>query len=80
MALNKQSSQKGQNAHNDSSAIPNDGTGIVLQDPYLEPFKDALRTRYSHAQKWLRTIDEKEGGLEKFSKVMPRASLLAADR
>ena len=37
-------------------------------DPWLSPFKDALRSRYSHAQKWIKTIDETEGGLDKFSK------------
>lgn len=37
-------------------------------DPWLSPFKDALRNRYSRAQKWIKTIEETEGGLEKFSK------------
>ncbi len=41
---------------------------MIKLDPWLEPFKDALRSRYSHAQKWIRAIDETEGGLEKFSK------------
>ena len=43
-------------------------SGVIKLDPWLEPFKDALRSRYSHAQKWIKTIDETEGGLEKFSK------------
>lgn len=43
--------------------------GIVQTDPYLEPFKDSLRSRYAVAQKWLHAINETEGGLEKFSKV-----------
>lgn len=25
--------------------MPTDGTGLVVLDPWLEPFKDALRTR-----------------------------------
>ena len=37
-------------------------------DPWLSPFKDALRARYSHAQKWIKKIDETEGGLGQFSK------------
>lgn len=41
---------------------------MIKLDPWLEPFKDALRSRYSHAQKWIKTIDETEGGLDKFSK------------
>ncbi|KAL9055759.1 MAG: hypothetical protein Q9206_003020 [Seirophora lacunosa] len=45
-----------------------DGTGVVQLDPWLSPFKDALRSRYSHAQKWIKTINETEGGLEKFSR------------
>ncbi|KAF2491649.1 alpha-glucan branching enzyme [Lophium mytilinum] len=47
---------------------PNDGTGLVQLDPWLGPFKDALRSRYSKAQQWIKTLDETEGGLEKFSK------------
>jgi hypothetical protein len=43
--------------------------GIVELDPYLEPFKDALRSRYQKAQQWMKTIDETEGGIEKFSRV-----------
>ncbi|KAF2196705.1 alpha-glucan branching enzyme [Delitschia confertaspora ATCC 74209] len=46
----------------------NDGTGIVELDPYLEPFKDALRSRYTKAQQWLKKIDETEGGMEKFTR------------
>ena len=42
--------------------------GVVQLDPWLSPFKDALRSRYSHAQKWIKTIEETEGGLEKFSR------------
>lgn len=45
-----------------------DGTGVIKLDPWLEPFKDALRSRYSYAQKWIKTIDETEGGLETFSR------------
>lgn len=37
-------------------------------DPWLSPFKDALRSRYSHAQEWMKTLNETEGGLDKFSK------------
>lgn len=37
-------------------------------DPWLSPFKDSLRSRYSKAQKWIKTIDDTEGGLEHFSR------------
>ena len=43
--------------------------GIVQLDPWLSPFKDALRKRFTKAQQWLATINEHEGGLEKFSRV-----------
>ena len=42
--------------------------GVIQLDPWLEPFKDALRSRYSHAQKWIKTINDTEGGLENFSR------------
>jgi 1,4-alpha-glucan branching enzyme len=48
--------------------IANDGTGVVQLDPWLGPFKDSLRHRYKLAQDWIKTIDETEGGLEKFSR------------
>ncbi|KAG7010119.1 1,4-alpha-glucan-branching enzyme [Physcia stellaris] len=51
-----------------SDKVAADGTGVVQLDPWLSPFKDALRSRYSHAQKWIRTIDDTEGGIEKFSR------------
>ena len=37
-------------------------------DPWLSPFKDALRSRYSRAQQWVKTLNDTEGGLENFSK------------
>jgi len=46
-----------------------DVTGIVKLDPYLEPFTGALQSRYSKAQQWIKTIDDNEGGIEKFSRV-----------
>lgn len=53
--------------------------GIVQLDPYLEPFSDALRSRFSKAQKWIKTIDETEGGLEKFSRVRALAHFARLD-
>ena len=44
-------------------------SGIIQLDGYLEPFRDALKSRFSKAQQWIKTIDETEGGLEKFSRV-----------
>jgi len=50
--------------------------GVVQLDPWLSPFKDALRSRYSHAQKWIKTINETEGGLEKFSRGYEKYGLI----
>lgn len=43
--------------------------GVIQLDPYLSPFEDALKHRFSKAQKWIQDIDQHEGGLEKFSRV-----------
>jgi hypothetical protein len=56
--------------------------GVVGLDPWLEPFKDSLRSRYSKAEKWIKTINETEGGLEKFSRVSgskPSSHLMWSD-
>ncbi|OCT45589.1 1,4-alpha-glucan-branching enzyme [Cladophialophora carrionii] len=45
-----------------------DGTGVIKLDPWLEPFRDALKHRFSKAQEWIKRIDQTEGGLEKFSR------------
>lgn len=50
------------------SKIPADGTGVLQLDPWLKPFKDALKRRYSKAQQWIQTINRTEGGLEQFSR------------
>lgn len=49
-------------------------TGIVQLDPWLEPFKPSLQSRYAKAQQWLKTINDTEGGLEKFTRVSIYAS------
>jgi len=45
-----------------------DGTGVIANDPWLEPFAGSLRERYSQFQKWKHIIEENEGGYDKFSK------------
>lgn len=42
--------------------------GICQLDGYLDPFKPALRSRYAKAQQWLKTIQDSEGGLDKFTR------------
>lgn len=42
--------------------------GIIQLDPWLSPFKDALRSRFAKAQSWIRTINETEGGMDKFTR------------
>lgn len=52
---------------------------MIKLDPWLEPFKDALRSRYTHAQKWIKSIDETEGGLDVFSKGTDKFGLVVHD-
>ena len=57
-----------------SFPVPEYGTqlivpGVVALDPWLAPFKESLKARYSNAQDWIKKINETEGGLEKFSRV-----------
>lgn len=42
--------------------------GVVELDPWLSPFKDALKSRFTKTQQWIKTLDETEGGLDNFSK------------
>ncbi|KAF1810098.1 1,4-alpha-glucan-branching enzyme [Eremomyces bilateralis CBS 781.70] len=55
--------------------LPGDGTGVLAIDPWLAPFKDALRHRFSKAQEWIKKLDETEGGLDQFSKGFERYGL-----
>lgn len=41
---------------------------LIKTDPYLEPFKDTIKSRYSKAQQWMKNIQDNEGGLDKFSR------------
>ncbi|GLA44785.1 alpha-1,4-glucan branching enzyme [Aspergillus niger] len=47
---------------------PPDGTGVIQLDPWLEPFRDALKQRFQFVESWVKTINETEGGLDKFSR------------
>ncbi|RHZ59464.1 1,4-alpha-glucan branching enzyme GLC3 [Aspergillus thermomutatus] len=51
-----------------AQSAPPDGTGVIQLDPWLEPFRDALRHRFGLVESWIKTIDENEGGLDKFSR------------
>ncbi|KAI9885318.1 MAG: 1,4-alpha-glucan-branching enzyme [Watsoniomyces obsoletus] len=59
--------------------VPADGTGVVQLDPWLAPFKDGLRSRYSAAQSWIQKINATEGGLEKFSKGFEKYGFVVHD-
>ena len=48
-------------------------------DPWLKPYSDALRHRYQGLQKWMKTIEEHEGGLEKFSRGYEKMGFHVAD-
>ncbi|KAF7595665.1 alpha-1,4-glucan branching enzyme [Aspergillus hancockii] len=58
-----------------TDSSPPDGTGVIQLDPWLEPFRDALKQRFSFIEGWVKTINETEGGLEKFSKGYERYGL-----
>ncbi|KAL7421585.1 alpha-1,4-glucan branching enzyme [Cryptotrichosporon argae] len=47
--------------------MPTDGTGVLIVDPWLEPYSDGLRNRYSAYAKTLKVIDDHEGGLAHFA-------------
>ncbi|KAE8376919.1 pectin lyase fold/virulence factor [Aspergillus bertholletiae] len=51
-----------------TDSSPPDGTGVIQLDPWLEPFRDALKQRFSFVEGWVKTINETEGGLDTFSK------------
>lgn len=57
---------------------PRDGTGVLRLDPWLEPFQDSLRSRYSKTQSWIKTINETEGGLAEFSKGYEKFGIVVA--
>ncbi|CDZ98664.1 glycoside hydrolase family 13 protein [Phaffia rhodozyma] len=47
---------------------PTDGTAVVQTDPYLEPFAPFFKKRFDTYLNWVKTINENEGGIDKFSK------------
>lgn len=93
-SLNEDSTNSVMNA-GAANGMPNDGTGkctntqsicsaltpsgVIQLDPWLGPFKEPLKQRYSKAQEWIKTIDETEGGLEKFSRVRQAIGLNGQD-
>lgn len=52
--------------------------GVLQIDPWLSPFQDVLKRRYSKAKEWISKIDETEGGLLKFTKVCCFLSQIAS--
>ncbi|KAE8348634.1 1,4-alpha-glucan-branching enzyme [Aspergillus coremiiformis] len=51
-----------------TESTPPDGTGVIQLDPWLDPFRNALKQRFNFIECWVKTINETEGGLDKFSK------------
>ncbi|KAL1936534.1 hypothetical protein VTP01DRAFT_668 [Rhizomucor pusillus] len=47
-------------------SMPKDGTGLVVLDPWLDPFRDQLKARYARYSEWKSRI-EKEGGYKMFT-------------
>ncbi|KAM3455181.1 hypothetical protein MY3296_002550 [Beauveria thailandica] len=50
------------------SDMPTDGTGVIKLDPWLEPFSDALRRRFSKTQDRIKKINDSEGGMDSYTK------------
>ncbi|CAG8651001.1 13134_t:CDS:10 [Acaulospora morrowiae] len=48
--------------------FPNDGTGLVVIDPWLKPFSSFLQQRYTAYKKWVDDIKSNEGGYDQFTK------------
>ena len=62
-----------------SSNNPTDHSpGVIQLDPYLQDFAPALKSRYAKAQQWIKTINDTEGGLDKFSKGYERFGFTVA--
>lgn len=53
--------------------------GVLQIDPWLEPFKSALKERFSRAQSWIKSINDTEGGLEKFSRGYEKFGFMVKD-
>lgn len=55
-----------------TNTTPEDGTAIVKLDPYLEPFKGAIKYRYDRFEQIKQQINDSEGGYDAFSKAYER--------
>ncbi|PYH77361.1 1,4-alpha-glucan-branching enzyme [Aspergillus uvarum CBS 121591] len=62
-----------------SDSAPADGTGVIKLDPWLEPHRDALKRRFEFVEHWVKTINDHEGGLEKFSRGYEKFGLNVAE-
>ncbi|KAJ2661621.1 alpha-1,4-glucan branching enzyme [Coemansia sp. RSA 1200] len=47
--------------------ISGDGTEVINSDGYLEQHREYFKQRYAHFKRWVKAIDENEGGIDKFS-------------
>lgn len=54
-------------------------TGIIDIDPWLGEFREPLKSRFAKAQKWIKTINDVEGGLDKFSRGYEKFGFTFAD-
>ncbi|KAJ1918438.1 alpha-1,4-glucan branching enzyme [Mycoemilia scoparia] len=53
-----------------------DGTTVFKDDPYLEPHRGYFKNRFNSFRKWVKHIDQHEGGLDKFSRAYERFGLV----
>ncbi|ORY03399.1 glycoside hydrolase [Basidiobolus meristosporus CBS 931.73] len=67
-SMNKTSAPSTQPKAEEVKQAPLPGTGLVEQDPWLEPFAPSLAKRYAKFQEWCDKVDQYEGGFDKFSR------------
>ncbi|KAJ2489020.1 hypothetical protein GGI11_009288, partial [Coemansia sp. RSA 2049] len=44
--------------------ISGDGTEVINSDGYLEQHREYFKQRYAHFKRWVKVIDENEGGID----------------
>jgi 1,4-alpha-glucan branching enzyme len=79
MSLNEAAPNSVAAAAKAPTEVPNDGTGVINLDPWLEPFRGELKSRFAKAQDWIKKLDQYEGGLDGFSKVRNSSNWLPPD-
>ncbi|KAJ9095208.1 alpha-1,4-glucan branching enzyme [Naganishia cerealis] len=62
------------------ASLPTDGTAVVALDPYLEPYKGAIKYRFDRFAQIKQQINDAEGGYDRFSKSYERRGFVVDAR